>query len=187
MNSVFFPIYENAHALKSSNSCQEWCGQSYIQLNNRKKFEIQMHSYFEQEADNRLKLEKEILENELWTLIRIAPEKLPIGALKIIPALEFFGLRHHEIKSYDAIASLSEKEQLMHYRIEYPELGRTLLIKFEKTFPFSIEAWEESISNNTGSQEIWLTTKAEKIKRIRNAYWKENKVEDLSLRDNLGL
>ncbi|MDP1340568.1 hypothetical protein, partial [Klebsiella variicola] len=51
MSSVFFPLEEISHALKISTSVQEWCGHTYTQLNNRNKFEIKSHSYFEGEAD----------------------------------------------------------------------------------------------------------------------------------------
>ena len=58
MQSTFFPVDNNQHALKISCSVQEWCGHVYMQLNNRNDFEIMSHSYFESEADEDLNLNK---------------------------------------------------------------------------------------------------------------------------------
>jgi hypothetical protein len=49
----------------------------FAQLENRDAFEIQLHSYFESEGEQ--KLPKEHLEDEIWSLIRMSPEKLPLG------------------------------------------------------------------------------------------------------------
>lgn len=67
MQSTFFPVSNNQHAIKVTSSIQEWCGQVYAQLNNKNQFEISAYSYFESEGDKNFKLEKAILENELWT------------------------------------------------------------------------------------------------------------------------
>ncbi|GAL73363.1 hypothetical protein [Jejuia pallidilutea] len=40
MQSTFYPVANNQHALKVSSSMQEWCGQMYAQLNNKEKFNI---------------------------------------------------------------------------------------------------------------------------------------------------
>lgn len=66
MQSVFYPLANNQHALKISCSVQEWCGHVYTQLNNRSEFEVVSHSYFEGEADEDFSMGKAILENELW-------------------------------------------------------------------------------------------------------------------------
>jgi len=58
MQSTFYPVSNNKHAIKVSSSMQEWCGHVYTQLNNRDPFEITAHSYFEGEADQNLKVEK---------------------------------------------------------------------------------------------------------------------------------
>ncbi|HET8735298.1 MAG TPA: septum formation inhibitor Maf, partial [Pricia sp.] len=79
MTSTFYPVHDNQHAMKVAFSSQEWCGQVYAQLNNRDQFEVLSHSYFQGEADQHLKLEKTILEDELWNKIRIDPTSLPIG------------------------------------------------------------------------------------------------------------
>ena len=84
MQSTFYPVANNQYALKVSASIQEWCGQVYTQINNRDQFEVTSHSYFEGEADQNFNLEKTVLENEIWTQLRIDPNSLPIGDFKII-------------------------------------------------------------------------------------------------------
>ena len=84
MSSTFYPVSNDQHALKTSFSMQEWCGHVYSQLNNREQFEFTSHSYFEGEADQNLKLDKSILENEIWQRIRINPKELPLGDIKAV-------------------------------------------------------------------------------------------------------
>jgi hypothetical protein len=187
MSSTFSPVTAEGHAVKVSHSVQEWCGHVYAQLNNRKKFEIDSHSYFENEADEILSLPKTWLENEIWNLIRINPEELPTGNIDIIPSFEFLRLRHKPMKAYPAIISLKQGDSLSIYEIEYPELERDLTIYFNTSFPFEIEKWEETFMSGFGSEALALTTSATKIKRIKTAYWAQNSNKDVILRDSLGL
>ena len=94
MQSAFYPVADKQHAIKITGSMQEWCGQMYAQINNREKFDVMFHSYFEGEADQKYRLENAVLENEIWNKIRISPEDLPQGNLKIIPSLEFCFMKH---------------------------------------------------------------------------------------------
>tara|TARA_R110002049_G_scaffold175107_1_gene342424 strand:- start:17248 stop:18204 length:957 start_codon:yes stop_codon:yes gene_type:complete len=183
MQSTFYPVSNNQHALKVSSSIQEWCGHVYIQLNNRNAFEITSHSYFEGEADENLKLKKSILENELWTQLRIQPKALPTGNLEIIPSFEYARLRHIPIKAYKASAELSENN----YTITYPELNRTLSINFNPRFPYDILNWKETFTSGFGTDSKTLTTKATKLKTIKSAYWNQNSNKDLPLRETLEL
>ena len=64
-------------------------------------------------------------------------------------------------------------------RPEYPDLDRTLTLRFEKAFPHEIEGWEET----TGR----LTTRATRIERMMSDYWRQNRVVDGPLRRQLGL
>ncbi|GAA4977171.1 septum formation inhibitor Maf [Algibacter aquimarinus] len=175
MQSTFYPVSNNQHAIKVSSSIQEWCGHVYAQLNNREQFEIMSHSYFEREADERFKIDKTILENELWTKLRINPELLPTGNLQIVPSLEYTRLRHKTIKAYKATATLNTGV----YTINYPSLNRTLTIHFNSNFPHDILSWEETIGNQT--------TKATKLKTIKSPYWNKNSNKDQVLRDTLQL
>lgn len=183
MQSTFYPVSNNEHAIKISSSIQEWCGHVYTQLNNRDQFEITSHSYFESEGDENFSLNKAILENELWTKLRINPNDLPTGTLQIIPAFEFLRLRHVQLKAYKATAILTHGN----YTITYPELNRTLRINFNQTFPFDILSWEETFKSGFGAHAKTLTTKATHLKTIKSPYWSKNKNSDDILRETLQL
>ncbi|MAT89365.1 MAG: septum formation inhibitor Maf [Flavobacteriaceae bacterium] len=186
MTSTFSPIAETGHALKVSNSVQEWCGHVYTQLNRRKQFEIEAHSYFEGEADTTLTLEKTWLEDELWNLIRINPDELPTGELMIIPSFEHLRLKHRELQAYKAFASLKQGDSMATYQVTYPSLERELTLHFQSIFPFEIEQWEEAIGK-AQEDSTALVTRAVKLKRIRTAYWQQNQNRHLVWRDSLGL
>lgn len=183
MQSTFYPVANNQHALKVTSSIQEWCGQVYAQLNNRDAFNIMSHSYFQGEADQNYTLDKTILENELWTQLRINPERLPTGELNIIPSLEYTRLKHTPIKAYKAKATLAEGI----YSIEYPELNRSIKIMFNSEFPYDITGWEETISSGYGANAKALTTKATRMKTLKTAYWRQNSNSDEVLRQELQL
>lgn len=183
MQSTFYPVSNNQHATKVTSSIQEWCGHVYAQLNNKDAFEIKAYSYFESEGDQSFKLDKAILENELWTQLRINPKSLPIGRFQIIPSLEYSRLKHIKLKAYNAKTSLSNNT----YSIEYPELNRILVIEFNTNFPHDILGWKETFKSGFGKNEKTLTTKATKLKTIKSAYWGKNSNKDEVLRDTLQL
>ncbi|MDT0557615.1 septum formation inhibitor Maf [Ichthyenterobacterium sp. W332] len=183
MQSTFYPVDNHNHALKVSCSVQEWCGHVYAQLNNRDDFEFTSHSYFQSEADQDLKLEKAILENELWTQLRINPSSLPTGQFKAIPSLEFIRLKHIPAKAYTANARLGDGV----YEISYPEINRSLTINFNNSFPYEILGWEESYMSGFGANAKTMTSSATRLKTIKSAYWSKNSVADEHLRDSLGL
>lgn len=183
MQSTFLPLEGNSHALKITASIQEWCGQVYMQLNNRSDFEIKSHSYFEGEADHQLNLDKTYLENELWSLLRIDPEKAPTGTIQMIPSFEHIRLDHTEIRPYQAIAEFYQDEELSVYKITYPELNRELKIYYHNSFPFGIEKWEETTEKD-GKEYV---TTATKMTTIKSAYWTKNSNKHLHLRDTLNL
>ena len=187
MTSTFSPVKTTEHALKISNSIQEWCGHVYAQLNNKNEFEVRAHSYFEGEADQNIKLPKTWLENEFWNLIRIAPNELPIGEAAVIPSFDYLRLVHKDLKAYRAILRLEQNEATQVYIVQYPDLDRTLSIHFENEFPFSIEKWEETYVSGFGQGAKTLTTTAIKMKQLQSTYWSQNKNADVVLRDTLGL
>ena len=183
MESCFYPVSQESHALKVSASLQEWCGHVYAQLNNRASFEVTSHSYFENEADEQFTIDKVHLENEIWNRIRINPAQLPLGEIQMVPSLEYSRLRHRSIKAYDAIASAEEGA----YTIIYPELDRKLSIYFNPKFPFTIEGWKESNPVGYGNTRQHMTTTATRLKSLKTAYWSKNSNSDQALRDKLML
>ncbi len=189
MTSVFTPVEVDKHAtLKVTSSNQEWCGQTFMQLNNRNgKIEGLLRSYFQNESDQNFKLDAALLEDEIWTKIRLAPESLPTGEIEIIPGLQFARLRHTPLKVETATATLTATGELQVYSIEYKKLKRKLAIKFEKDFPHRIMAWEESQMSGYGPNAKMMTTRAVKTNSILLDYWSRNKLSDSYLRDELGI
>ena len=183
MTSVFSPVQKENHALKISHSTQEWCGNTFVQLNNRAKYEIDFKSYFESNSDKAINLEKVILEDELWTLLRMSPENLPTESQKVIPSFEYLSLFHKEIKLYDANFEMMKSDENFVFSITYPNLNRTLKITFSSSFPFQIKQWEEIIVQ--GGQE--MTTKATLLESIKSKYWSKNSNKDKELRQSLNL
>jgi len=183
MQSTFFPVNNNQHALKVSCSVQEWCGHVFMQLNNKDQFTVDSHSYFQSDADKKFKIDKDILENELWAQLRINPKSLPQGYTHIIPSLEYSRLKHVELKSYKAISTLTKDT----YTIVYPELNRTLSITFNPQFPYDILSWEDTYESGFGKNVKVMTTKATKLKTIKSAYWGKNSNADETLRKTLML
>ena len=191
MTSVFMPVdlEINKHALKITTSVQDWCGHAFTQINNRKEsFHVNSKSYFEKEGDQETELKINYLEDELWNIIRLNPEKLPTGKQQVIPGTTFTKLKHVELKAYEAGITLTETaNEMYNYTIEYPSLRRTISIKFEKSFPYKIQGWEEEYLSGWGASSKKLKTTATLNKRIISDYWTKNSPEDSQLRKELGL
>ncbi|WP_239530937.1 septum formation inhibitor Maf [Muriicola jejuensis] len=187
MSSTFYPVTDNQHALKVTSSIQEWCGHVFAQLNNRDQFEVSTYSYFESEGDQQISLDKVPLENEIWTRIRIRPEDLPVGTVSMIPSFDYLRLVHKPVQAYKTDAQLVREDGFFTYTLNYPELERKLIIRFDEEFPYTIDSWEETYPSGFGSNSKVLTTKARKISSLKTPYWRQNGTEDVSLRDTLGL
>lgn len=187
MQSSFFPLNGEEHAIKISASIQEWCGQVYMQLNKREDFQIISHSYFEGEADEELDIEKIPLENEIWNRLRIEHEKLPTGDFKMIPSFEYLRLSHQPFRAYSVTGEYYTTEEFNVYKLTYPKLKRELKIYYTRIFPYSIEKWEESYPSGFGENAEILTTKAVKKERIKTDYWNKNSNKNLPLREKLDL
>ncbi len=183
MQSTFYPVTNNQHAIKISSSIQEWCGHVYTQLNNRAAFEITSHSYFETEADQNFELDKAITENELWVQLRLDPKSLPTGTIRVVPSLEYVRLKHVKLKAYEANAV--NKDGV--YALTYPELNRSLKINYNTAFPYDISGWEETFKSGFGASAKTLTTKATRLESIKSPYWNKNSNSDESLRATLKL
>ena len=186
MLSVFTPVdrQANANSLKATMSSQEWCGQVFMQLNLRgNRYSVKSHSYFEQEADERYSVRESFLEDEIWNVIRLDHEHLPIGEMDMLPGLFFTRLNHVDFKIQSAICEKQETDSAFVYSVQYPHLDRKLAIRYEKKFPFSILGWEE-IWEEKGTT---MKTSAVLDKTLYTDYWTKNKNEFEYLRDSLGL
>ncbi|MEM7375270.1 MAG: hypothetical protein AAF587_42135 [Bacteroidota bacterium] len=186
MQSVFTPVQveQYPHSLKTSMSSQEWCGHTYTQFNLQKNaYRVSRYSYFESEGDISETLPLALLEDEIWNLIRLAPEQLPTGTQEVIPGSIYSRLVHREQVPQKAKLSLSEMEDSFQYSIDYLKDGRSLRIDFAKEFPYKILGWEESYSNFGRN----MTSKATLMKTLHTAYWSQHGNADLGLRKELGL
>jgi len=182
MTSTFFPVENGEYSLKISSSSQEWCGHTFMELQNKDQFIVDIDSYFEGESVENVKLQKETLEDDLMSMIRINPKNITTGNQLMVPSFFYLRMKHKPLKSYDAIVSISDHgNDSQNLTLTYPELGRELVVNFNKDFPHQIYSWSESDSS-TG-----LTTNATLIKTIKSDYWNRHSNKDLHLRSSLGL
>jgi hypothetical protein len=196
MTSVFTPIdFGKYPTLKVTTSSQEWCGHTFTQLNNRKnKLEVQTRSYFQGEGDQDYQIQSALLEDEIWARIRLNPEGLPTGEIELVPGTQFGRIRHVPLKPQTAQATLETFEDeslsakpLSQYSVEYKDVKRNLVIKFESDFPHQILAWEETQTSGYGAKAKLQTTRATRTHSIKSDYWSKNSLADSHLRDELGL
>lgn len=197
MTSVFTPVQADKYpaTLKVSNSAQEWCGQTYMQINyNQKKkaYDYLLHSYFENEADQEGQVKGALLEEELFNRIRMSPQHLPLGQLQLLPSAEYSRLTHRRYEPITAEASLQdyagtefEGTGLQVYSLHYPELQRTLDIVFEAETPYRIAGWKDTYPSMFDQQP--RITLAKRTHTIMDDYWKHNALADTDKRATLGL
>ncbi|MEP7322189.1 MAG: septum formation inhibitor Maf [Saprospiraceae bacterium] len=177
-------------AIKVAASCLEWCGQVYSQLNlQNDHYDYTMHSYFESDGDVHKHINRYTTEDAIWNLIRINPDSLlQSDSIMIIPSLWYARLSHKEFKPYRARTSKLILDTLnVVYKIEYPELNRSLYIEYEPTFPYSILKWTEEYKDGFGDMAKMLVTTATRKKQIMIDYWNKNHKIDDSLRLELEL
>lgn len=183
MTSTFRPIdlKKFPHALKSTTSVQDWCGQAFQQYNFKNdNWNVQLRSYFEQESDKDFTLPSTHLEDELWLTLRLDPMQLPTGEVQVIPGAIFTRYDHKPILASTAKAVLKESGETSTYSLTYPSLKRTLAITFDTAFPHIIRKWTETTSSGT--------TTATLKKRLMNVpYWGMHDPEDAAKRKELGL
>ena len=188
MNSTFFPFEKDNYSLKIASSMQEWCGMTYVEMkNNKDHLLLNFNSYFEGASFLNKKIKKVLLEDDLWSLIRLNPELLPTGDLEIIPSFFFLNSKHKEFKSYIANTEFNKSEDISTYKISYSKLNRTLQINFESSFPHKILSWKESHNSGYGKNKKILTTEASLMKTIKVDYWNKNQNKDSIWRNKLNL
>jgi len=196
MTSVFTKVdFNRPETAKVTFSGQEWCGHVFMQLNRKnKQFLVQGFSYFQSEGDSEEKVSAAPLEDDLWTQIRIAPNRLPTGNFKMLPSLWVTRLLHKPFKPMGVNAKLHEaddakfSEQSMYcYTLTMEGLHRKLEIYFEKEAPFKILGWRDTYASGFGPNAKTLSTTAVKTHEIMTDYWSKNSVSDSGLRKELGL
>ncbi len=197
MTSIFTPVEFRKHpvTLKVTFSSQDWCGQSFSQMNFRnEKLNFETRSYFQAEGDTDIGIDATYLEEDIWTRIRIEPQTLPLGKIDIVPSMEYLRLNHKDLKPYPAEANLmlqvndttlAGPSEFYVYTLRYADLDRELKIKCQTVFPFKILGWEEiQNASNPAKKQI---TKALLTHTLIKPYWNLNNNENQSLRDSLGI
>lgn len=193
MTSVFTPtdLAAQPHTLKVTTSVQDWCGQTFTQLNRRGgDWNMQLRSYFEKEGDVNEHVAGDFLEDEVFNRIRTGWRELPVGERRVIPATSYLVMMHKPYQAARANLSLGEYagaefsgEALQAYRIEYPKLERAVEIVFDAAAPHVIRGWTETYP----SRGKTLTTVAKLTKQAMEPYWSQNSVADGYRRAELGL
>lgn len=194
MTSVFSPVDVKAHphTLKVTHSSQDWCGQTFMQINlGEQGYRAQVRSYFEGEADSEETVPAVVLEDELFNRIRMHPQSLPIGKMQVLPGATVVRLLHKEFVPMEVAASLSpytgadfSGQQLQAYRLYFPGLDRTLEIVFEQAPPHLIAGWTDEYP---GFDKVNRRTVARRTHLLLDDYWQHNAAADSPLREGLGL
>lgn len=194
MSSVFTPTKtdEQPHTLKVTTSSQDWCGQTFTQLNHQGggTWNAQLRSYFEAEGDQNEQLAAAFLEDEIFNRIRSGWEQLPTGNYQVIPNTSYLLMNHKPYQAHNADLAIDDysgedysEDNLKQYVVNFPKLGRRLEVVFDAAAPYVIRGWNETI-NSRGRD---LTTTARLTHQVKEPYWSQNGLADQSRRAALGL
>ncbi len=184
MLSTFTPISRNQYpnTVKVTMTSQEWCGHVFSQMNlNNNKYNVESYSYFESEGDAEFSTEVTLLEDELFNLIRVDPQNIPEGKIKILPGLFFTRLKHENLRPQDATLTKDDGALQVNYTLQY--IDRTLTIHVQKEFPHKILGWEEEFTERGKTFKAVATLD----KTLYTDYWRQNQKQYTPLRDSLGL
>ena len=183
MQSIFTPINLNktSNTLKVTTTSQDWCGHSFMQTNfDEGQYKISGFSYFESEGDKVTKLKSDLLEDELWTQIRINPDNIKEGNYDFIPSNFYTRLSHDKLQTKQARIRKQQGANVNFLILEYLHLDRTMTISYTPSFPYKIISWTEVQNGETLSKG--------KLKAsIKSAYWQKHGNQDEHLRDSIGL
>ena len=185
MLSVFTPVYEEVSSPKITSSVTEWCGQSFTQLNFKNgNYTYQLFSYFESEGDQSGKIAG-LPEEEIFNLIRLNPDLIPMGNTKLIPSLIFQRFAHIPMESHLATISKndlgSNQTELL---LMYEEIGRKVAIRYQNFFPYEILGFKETWTKANGQSEVTTATRSS---MQMMDYWNKNEKVFEPLRKDLGL
>lgn len=192
MTSVFTPM-EGSETQKVTLSAQDWCGQSFAQVNFRDEaYQHQLFSYFESEGDATATAKADWLEDEMFNRVRLLGMEVPTGTFTMIPSMTYLRLRHKPYAPYRADISLVpyqgkdfRGEALQLYTIDFPELDKQTQIVFEKAAPHRIVGFTETYPSAFDGK--MRTTTATLTHTLFEPYWEKNSADDVGLRKELGL
>ncbi len=189
MTSTFVPVSNPFSSVKISSSTQEWCGHEYIELIKKEsQFNLSNFSYFQEESFQNQSINNDVvLEDDIWSKIRLTPNKLPQGIFDALPSFSWLRFSHKKVQAYKVEGFLIRKNKISIYKLKYPTLNRSLTITFENIFPYKIIGWTETYVSGWGAKQKTLTTIARLKKTLNIAYWEKNSNKDFYLREELGL
>ena len=185
--SNFTPLSEHSpkFPLKTTMSSQDWCGQSFYQLNNDTGFKLFYRSYFEGQGDDYASLDYAVVEDNLFNLARIDTSLLPTGNFKIIPALSYITSNHIELKSYDCEAILKEENGKICYEYNIIDLERQVKVVIDASNNNQIQQWIETFPS--GNEDKMLSSTYRLKSTVNEPYWEMNSNSFSSFRDSLKL
>ncbi len=195
MTSVFTPVAvrERPYSLKVSSTSQEWCGHTFTQLNwQGPDYRVEGYSYFESEGDIETQVQPALLEDELWTRLRLDPGGIPTGEVALLPSTMYLRLLHRPFAAVKGLISKGDTtvddEGCAYLRVSYPAGGRELLIYHEAAFPYAIVGWDEIYEAPAwaGNPEE-LKTIARRSGTLKSPYWQQHLNRHRRLRSELGL
>ena len=187
--SVFTDVShpENVNTLKVTMSSQDWCGQSFSQLNNvGKQNKISGFSYFESEGDREIKVKDVFLIDEVFNMVRLGDKYLPQQRFQAMPSLVFTRLKHKPDAIVEAYGTLSQNDDgTKTYTINIDKLLYTLEIQFNDNIKRDIINIKESYPSAFDNKV--RTTEASRKQVQWLDYWNKNSIQDSSLRAELNL
>ena len=182
-STVYTPVDRSSYpeSLKFTFSQNDWNGQIFTEAKWKgNRYDVNQISYLLPGAEKKQTMARASLEDEIWTLIRIAPDMLPLGKVKFIASPAYLQYNKVENKVYDAETSLTSSCDYYNYSIYYPDLNRTLDIEFESKFPYKVISWSERV----GDTEI---SSARILHTMKTDYWNRHGRIDEVLRKDLKL
>lgn len=186
MTSVFSPVQigQYPRPLKLTNSIQEWCGQTFMQLNLAgNNYDIRSFSYFEEEGDEQTNVEATMPEDALFSYIRLNKGQLAETEMNLLPSIFYVRTQHINLRPRKVRITKKASETFNVYTVEYFHFPRTLVIEVEQQFPYQILSWREE----EGTGDAKMVTSARLKESIKSPYWKQNSNQYNSLRAELGL
>lgn len=190
MRSVFTPVDRQAfpNTLKISHTAQDWCGHSFTQLNlSKDHYTYKQFSYFQAEADRETDLPIVLLEDELWTRIKLGHE-IAQGDVLMIPGLDHVRMGHLKAEPYRASIRKDVLENgTTRISVDYEKIARALVIDYESSFPHRIVSWSEEVISGFGKSRKVLKTEAVLRRTMWEPYWQLNKNEAADMRKDFGL
>ncbi len=180
MQSVFTPTAtDNMRTQKTTTTIQDWCGHVFVQCNATSGgYNVKAFSYFEKEGDAETNLVPDLLEDEIWTLVRLNPEALASKKLMVLPSVVYTRFKHKPLLPQEATTVIEKGAAESILRLVYTNIPRQLGIRFETAFPHRILGWEESDNGN-------LMSKGTLKNILLDAYWQHNDNASAPLRTTL--